>query len=479
MTSADKSQLPKSKPVRCVTPGCSRFKDLNEDGLCPRCIASIAAISKAGKVPQYPCNVCKRECEEKDRSLLCDICEHWTHSTCVKMSEEEYNLIQRFNLTLNWYCSDKCWGRVRDAVENAHHLETKFNVLHSEFKDMQMKFVAMEEKVKGRVFSEIGAAVNENNDIERRKMNLIISDLPETEGYTNSGWDDDKTREHDLAAILKLTKDEFGLEVTSSIDRVIRLGFKDKTKADSRPRPIKVTFNDIKVKRDVLKKGKLLRESSNTAHRKIFINPDLTEAQRIKDAKLREEMWQAREVEDRNVIIQQGKLVEVDYPVRKSRSNAVNKPKKKKPNQATKKHPQRFGPYIPTKPNSGAKKVETRKPATAPSSQNPNSQTRWNTRSMKLHPSRELDGMPVTILNTQTDSGCMPAMPPANTIELSPSLSTVQEDTESNEDTQFHSGTSNTKESAKPIIIEEIEPEEKAPLKVKPEKEPLIDIAAH
>ena len=352
----------KPKKVLCATERCFKLKDLDGDGLCPRCVSSKANIAKSDAVSQWPCTVCKLNCEEDSRSLICEVCQYWTHSSCMKMTEKEYELIQRFP-SVSWYCSDKCWGKVRDAIENAHHLETKFNVLHREFSEIKTKFLHMEEKVQEKVFRETGEAVNENSDIERRKMNLILFNLPENAVHTGkSVWDDDKTRQHDLSAIIQMAKDELGLEVGTKIDRVIRLGFRDKEKADSKPRPVKVIFKDIKMKRDVLTNAKLLRQSRNHTHRRIFISPDLTEAQRIKDHQLRSQMWNARENENRNVIIQKGRLVEVDYPVRKQRVNTPlgSDGKKRKPSHTTKKKEHKCGPYKPQKTPSTKEKTSDR-----------------------------------------------------------------------------------------------------------------------
>ena len=75
-----------------------------------------------------------------------------------------------------------------------------------------------------------------------------------------------------------------------------------------------------------MKRSKDLRNSDDEICRKIFVNPDLTEAQRTKDRILREEMWKIRETENKNVIIRKGEIVEVPHTVRKHRVNYPKKP---------------------------------------------------------------------------------------------------------------------------------------------------------
>ena len=103
---------------------------------------------------------------------------------------------------------------------------------------------------------------------------------------------------------------------------------KERTKA----RPLKITFTELKTKREVLIRSKELRNSENPINKNLFVNPDLTEEQRKKDRELRDEMWKIRETENKNVAIKKGKIVEVPYNVRKTRqatpkpSNVANTP---------------------------------------------------------------------------------------------------------------------------------------------------------
>ena len=62
-----------------------------------------------------------------------------------------------------------------------------------------------------------------------------------------------------------------------------------------------------------------MRESTDITLKGVFFNPDLTAEQRKKDKQLRDEMWEIREKQQKNVIIQKGKIVEVDREVRKTR----------------------------------------------------------------------------------------------------------------------------------------------------------------
>ena len=85
---------------------------------------------------------------------------------------------------------------------------------------------------------------------------------------------------------------------------------------------MRITFDRIDIKRDVLSNAKKLRDSEDAIAVKLFINPDLTEKQRKIEADLRKEMWDRRTNHGENVAIKKGKIVTVDYPVRKERSTS-------------------------------------------------------------------------------------------------------------------------------------------------------------
>jgi len=88
---------------------------------------------------------------------------------------------------------------------------------------------------------------------------------------------------------------------------------------------MKIFFNDLTTKRDVLTKAKTLKDSTNKVAQGMFINPDLTEAQRKKDKELREKMWEIRRTENKNVIMQKGEIKEVSYFVPKTKRYPVRR----------------------------------------------------------------------------------------------------------------------------------------------------------
>ena len=168
------------------------------------------------------------------------------------------------------------------------------------------------------VRNEIDEGLHERNDIEARKMNLIVFGVPEPKLDDGSDWTTDKKIEADI----KLTRDTLTRELGTAMsprDGIVdarRLGLK----SDSGPRPLKLVFNNIQTKRHVLTNAKRLRDSNDPVAKGLYINPDLTKRQREKENVLRNEMWKQRQ-SGKNVIIKKGKIVEVEFNVNKVRKS--------------------------------------------------------------------------------------------------------------------------------------------------------------
>ena len=129
---------------------------------------------------------------------------------------------------------------------------------------------------------------------------------------------------------MKIIEDE--LQIDIGLDEIVvdarRLGKKDTDSEAAKtgtpkPRPLKVVFKDLSKKREVLSAAKKLRKSSNEIANRLFINPDLTEAQRAKDKELRDEMWKRRG-NNENVIIRRGEIVQADHDVVKKRHEKLS-----------------------------------------------------------------------------------------------------------------------------------------------------------
>ena len=119
-----------------------------------------------------------------------------------------------------------------------------------------------------------------------------------------SSWYTEKNKEADTAAFKELVNQSLKTNMPSgAVNDIIRLG----PKKNNTIRPLKVSFQDINVKRDILGKAKLL---AHGPHKNVFISPDLTPQQREKDRKLRAELKSRRGDGETELYINKGKIVQ-------------------------------------------------------------------------------------------------------------------------------------------------------------------------
>jgi len=116
--------------------------------------------------------------------------------------------------------------------------------------------------------------VDEYVEREKRKMNLILHNVPE---QGEGSFQDRIQKDIDIFKIIINTElDEQNVQVT----RAIRLG----KYIEGKKRLMLVELKDENVKRDILKKAKILRNSGQWSN--VYISPDLTPKERIEGKKL-------------------------------------------------------------------------------------------------------------------------------------------------------------------------------------------------
>ena len=321
-----------NKRKSCITNGCQKRKNLNDDGKCPLCVERINKFlaKKTDDKPLYPCGICSLECPDGIRALMCHYCESWTHAKCVNIDDEDYDKNLQIK-NLRWFC-DACDSKLEQLLEKSVMLEAQTKALQVSMQKVETRLDSVESKISGTVHKEIHAAINERTDIENRKMNLVIYNLPEAVDCNdeNSSWDNTTRVDKDTAQFKEIVEKHLKINMgTAKIKNARRLGKRtitvDENVTKPRPRVLKITFEDIKTKRDILSMSKELRNAEDGIAKGIYINPDLTTAQRDKDRQLRKEMWNLRINENKNVIIQKGQIVEVNRNVRKTKA-IVSKP---------------------------------------------------------------------------------------------------------------------------------------------------------
>lgn len=127
----------------------------------------------------------------------------------------------------------------------------------------------------------------ERNDIESRKMSLIITGMREPEVTENT--EDLEITQKDEECFKNMIHRELSINITEI--KVVRIG----RKTGDKPRMMKITLKSPKERKDILAKAKMLREATNEATRNVYIRPDLTIKQRDEAKNLRSQLKELRE----------------------------------------------------------------------------------------------------------------------------------------------------------------------------------------
>ena len=56
--------------------------------------------------PKFPCSICVKNVNDKDKAVQCDLCELWIHIKCNKLNYLDYRYFQNYDES--WYCIDCC-----------------------------------------------------------------------------------------------------------------------------------------------------------------------------------------------------------------------------------------------------------------------------------------------------------------------------------------------------------------------------------
>ena len=141
----------------------------------------------------------------------------------------------------------------------------------------------------------------EEAEIERRKTNVIVHGVPESDAE-----DADQRIDNDMIVLASMFQEVKVENVT--VDSVVRLG-RRAAEPTQNPRPMKVVLDSVESKLSLLKKAKNLRDKEEGGWSKVFIHQDLTPKQREARKPLVAELKQRKANGETDLMIFNGKVV--------------------------------------------------------------------------------------------------------------------------------------------------------------------------
>ena len=240
----------------------------------------------------WPCESCKTVFVKEDSKLLvCDYCDLYFCIACVKVSDEQYDIMSDIPGTC-WFCTD-CQKKARDCIkiekqieercsEYCRKIETRLTNVEASLTDKVSK-----DDVRDVVKAELRAADNnllqedlrkvtmavhehqkylESVEAKKRELNLIMTGVPENDMIVNGARL--STDEEKCTAVLQAVGE------TSSVVRAIsRLG-KEPNSGGGHPRFVKLQLESSECRGRILKKSKNLKEAG-PSFSKIYIKKDM------------------------------------------------------------------------------------------------------------------------------------------------------------------------------------------------------------
>ena len=268
--------------------------------------------------------------------IECEICLAWFHPDCQNLNTEAYAAVQKHALL--WACIEcrKYVTQFRDVVHGKHvktseiqgdterlsRVEKKIDYLTKAVAEQTtlMKDAPVGEKLsklyadavkcgEGKRDTRKASTENiqecfekyhkEKEEQEKRKCNLAISNLPESEAISG-----EERKKDDVTLLTEIIKEK--LRICVNIVNVFRVG----KKQDNKPRIMIATLDREESKWDVLKAAKMLRDSEDEMTKNVYINKDLTLHEREVNKRLRDEVKQRRANGEKVKIIR-GKCVTI------------------------------------------------------------------------------------------------------------------------------------------------------------------------
>ncbi len=250
------------------------------------------------------CGVCALVVIDTDYALSCNICKVWYHIKCTKTISEALYVAMLANgstpTSLHWFC-DSCnkvaaplmtnmsglikeQEKIKSDLASANvNISTNTQNIDKNTTDISSIRKDIDESINIKldglindmqsVQKSVNNIISEPSEIDTRKLNVIISGLPEN-------------NPDDTSELVSKVMDI--LHIECKYDNIKRLGMK---RTDGKPRFTRITMEQLSMKQNLISEGKKLRDlPSDTLPfnpASVYISADLTNLQRFRAWKSR------------------------------------------------------------------------------------------------------------------------------------------------------------------------------------------------
>ena len=273
--------------------------------------AAATTTSGSSKKKKHPCGKCDEEVTTK--SLQCQTCELWYHTSCIpgmtkeffdncKMAMETFGysaflchvcrkVVSKFNRAMK-----DIEAEVEKLKERVVVLEMEKETLAQKIENMEMRTTKVKEGLEGvekevvtgmeKAKEEVKKDVNrEMREREERSQNLVIYGMEETADGTT-----EEKKEKEKKKVEKVMR-EIGVE--GEVEVKFRAGRKSE-EPNPRPRPLIISLKDDESRALMLRNARKLARVPDL--KAVFIATDMTWAQREEARKMEKEKREEAEM---------------------------------------------------------------------------------------------------------------------------------------------------------------------------------------
>ena len=253
--------------------------------------------------------------KDADKSISCEKCAKWFHQPCTDLTPEDMEYMRKkAKASVVWLCIDciesgsgerarmsnlektinnqnlqlnklmEMFGGMREKVieEVSVILESKFEQKLRDFtSNFENKIKDTNKTLDSKMTEKMEERVEELEEREKRALNLILFNIPESKATTRADIkeEDTKTADNIFRSIVDIDEGEI-LEAT-------RLG---KKLDNGNPRCLQIRVKNLDTKKDILRNAKYVNKRETPKEDRIYINADHTPAERAHHKKLRAEL---------------------------------------------------------------------------------------------------------------------------------------------------------------------------------------------
>jgi len=210
-----------------------------------------------------------------------------------ELSNQIHDLTSRVNQLVTF--NNKLNGQIED-INTAIHKKSYAEATHQPVQE-SAQFVSMSQISSPVQFSAV-TAVDEYVDRERRRANLVIHNLPESEATQQS----DRIA-YDISEFEAIVREELKID-NVKVAKAVRLG----ARKGSHSRLLLITMDHERSKWRILSQSTKLRASRKW--KEVYICPDLTAKERELNKRLRDDLKLRRANGEKNLVIKRGQIVE-------------------------------------------------------------------------------------------------------------------------------------------------------------------------